>query len=305
MKKVSVVVCIVGVFLSSCATTGKKLDVERYEYYEGVEKVANGLVRYLVKLPADCRIAVLPIISEYGNKTMLGDNIANSLQTVLFDPKEYTLVERERVDAILSELEFTRTDLVAEESIKELGKILAVDSIVVGTLRNEGDCFSLYCKIVDVETGKVQSLASALLSSTETMVKQYSVLTDKAVGSIKGAFELSIAGVQVRNESMKGIPWDAFSRPDIVVQVKVDGTEVFRSDTAYDRLAMDEAADTTIVLKEQSVLEIAIYDEDITKDELIGRYALTPDMLRELILVHESVHSDGDIVALGLALERL
>jgi len=305
MKKVSVVVCIVGVFLSSCATTGKKLDVERYEYYEGVEKVANGLVRYLVKLPADCRIAVLPIISEYGNKTMLGDNIANSLQTVLFDPKEYTLVERERVDAILSELEFTRTDLVDEESIKELGKILAVDSIVVGTLRNEGDCFSLYCKIVDVETGKVQSLASALLSSTETMVKQYSVLTDKAVGSIKGAFELSIAGAEVRNENSSGIAWDAFSRPDIVIQVKVDGIDVFQSDTVFDRLATDEKVSTTIVLKEQSILEIIISDEDITQYEPISRYALTPDMIRELVARHVMVYSDEEIVSMALSLERL
>lgn len=95
--------------MCSCATTGRKIDTVRYEYYVGLERVSTNLLKSLVKLTPDRKVAVLPVTSQYGNKTMLGDNIANVLQSLMFNPKKYTLIERERVYSIMAELEFSRS----------------------------------------------------------------------------------------------------------------------------------------------------------------------------------------------------
>lgn len=73
------------------------------------------------------KIAVLPLTGH----AMYGETLADAIGTYLMDAG-YTIIERNKIDKILSEQSFSMVGLLDESQIIKTGKLLGADAMIVG-----------------------------------------------------------------------------------------------------------------------------------------------------------------------------
>ena len=86
--------------------------------------------------------------------------LTDELEINLSDIGGYTVVERGRVGEILNEQAFQQTGCVSSECAVEIGKLLSVQNIVLGSISKVGSTFSVNAKIVDVKSGEILKTAN-------------------------------------------------------------------------------------------------------------------------------------------------
>ncbi|MBJ47858.1 MAG: hypothetical protein CMG59_01590 [Candidatus Marinimicrobia bacterium] len=85
--------------------------------------------------------------------------ITERITTELIKVNKYVVVERTKVDELLSEQKFQNSGCVNISCAVELGNILGARYIVVGTISKVGKTFSLDARLVDIESS--ESIKSA------------------------------------------------------------------------------------------------------------------------------------------------
>ena len=94
------------------------------------------------KADAKRRVAILPF--EYGavrstvGTVDVGKGITTLLITKLVNDGTYTVVERQILDQILKEQNFSVSDRADQSTAIKIGKLLSVDAIIVGTVTHVG-----------------------------------------------------------------------------------------------------------------------------------------------------------------------
>lgn len=81
--------------------------------------------------------------------------LADTLISSLARSKDLQVVERTRMEALLSELQFQQTGAATPETVQKLGKILGVEALLMGSYTAIGPMLRIDARIVDVETSKV------------------------------------------------------------------------------------------------------------------------------------------------------
>ena len=99
-------------------------------------------------------IAVLDFKSN-GISISEASSISEKLRTELFNNSDYRVVERDKLEAILEEKGLKQSGIVSNENIVNVGSLIGVDRIVVGTINKIGKLYSLSARIVKVETGEI------------------------------------------------------------------------------------------------------------------------------------------------------
>jgi curli biogenesis system outer membrane secretion channel CsgG len=74
-----------------------------------------------------------------------------------------TLVEREKLDALLAEQELALADLMDTEQAIEVGRFLAANYIVTGSVIEMPTSVVIFGRIINVETGEVESVAQVIV----------------------------------------------------------------------------------------------------------------------------------------------
>lgn len=157
--------------LVSCAGDAEPGD-DSYDYYDISEAVddlsAQLKISYEDTLesadiddPEKQRLAILDCVDSQGTKTKLGNNISAALQSKMFDPELFSLLERERIASLLEEYSFNQSGMVEEVSASELGKLLGAEIVVVASYSTEVDAeweetrYRINARIVNLETGEI------------------------------------------------------------------------------------------------------------------------------------------------------
>ena len=86
--------------------------------------------------------------------------LSDELEMHLTNRGGYTLVERGKVEEVLQEQGFQQTGCTSDECAVEVGMLLSVQNIVIGSISKVGSTYSVNAKIVDVETGEIIKTAS-------------------------------------------------------------------------------------------------------------------------------------------------
>jgi len=81
--------------------------------------------------------------------------LTDTLISSLARSKDLRVVERTRMEALLSELELQQTGAVTPETVRKVGKILGVETLLMGCYTAVGPMLRIDARIVDVETSKV------------------------------------------------------------------------------------------------------------------------------------------------------
>lgn len=74
-----------------------------------------------------------------------------------------TLVERERLDALLAEQELALSDLMDTERALEVGRFLAANFIVTGSVIEMAASVVIFGRVINVESGEVESVAQVIV----------------------------------------------------------------------------------------------------------------------------------------------
>jgi TolB-like protein len=99
-------------------------------------------------------ISVLPF-ERKGKQTIAGDAVYDSLISGFVNQKRFHLIERERIEEILSELRLGQTELVEPGTASRIGEIVVADAILTGTIYESRDAIEVFTRLVDTESSDI------------------------------------------------------------------------------------------------------------------------------------------------------
>ena len=125
------------------------------------EQLAKTLKAELVRLQPRTKIGVLPLTTTEGEVQLLGEYLAENLVTLLAGADTYDVIERSRLDQVLKESTLSASNLLRDDAVISVGKLLGADALVIGTFVDLGEQVEVNCRLVDVTTGRVLGTAQA------------------------------------------------------------------------------------------------------------------------------------------------
>lgn len=82
--------------------------------------------------------------------------LTNRLRTELFNTNKFTILERSKMDEILKEQGFQILGCTNTECAIEIGKIVGVQKVILGSVDKVSDLISVNIRLVNVETGIIE-----------------------------------------------------------------------------------------------------------------------------------------------------
>lgn len=86
--------------------------------------------------------------------------ITDRLRVELFNTNQYVVLERDKMNEILSEQGFQFSGCTTDECIVEVGKLVGVQQMIAGKIGKIGNLFTISVRTIDVQTGKVLKVAT-------------------------------------------------------------------------------------------------------------------------------------------------
>lgn len=110
---------------------------------------------------ADKKIAVANFTYPGGKVSGDGDVISGRITTELVRLKKFKVTERREMEKVFGELKLQSSGAIGADSIKDLGKTLGADWLILGTLAElPGRRIEVNARLVGVESGEILSAYS-------------------------------------------------------------------------------------------------------------------------------------------------
>ncbi len=106
------------------------------------------------QLDSRMSISILPP-ERKGEGSIAGDTVFDGLISAFVHQKRFHLVERERIEEILSELKLGQTELVEPGTASKIGKIVTADAILTGTVYETRNAIEIFTRLIDTETSNI------------------------------------------------------------------------------------------------------------------------------------------------------
>jgi hypothetical protein len=123
------------------------------------------------------------------------DQVASMFNQALLG-RGYSPVERSQIKEVLSEQDFSRSDVTSASGAARAGEILNVDSVMLVNVPEFGDDMSMSAQMVDVQNGTILWSASGSARSGADMTRR--------AGQILGAIGGGIIGAEVGSNGGTG-----------------------------------------------------------------------------------------------------
>jgi len=104
-----------------------------------------------------------------GTTSDFGRYLAEQLRAELVGSQRFQVVERRRVKQVLTALKFRMADLVDPAKAKQVGTMLGVNAMVMGTLFDLGSTLEIDARVIDIESGGI--LFGALTSLSKELAQ--------------------------------------------------------------------------------------------------------------------------------------
>jgi curli biogenesis system outer membrane secretion channel CsgG len=119
------------------------------------------LVKQLLKgRKGDKKIAVANFSYPDGSAAGDGDIVSERLTTELVRLEKFRVAERREIQKVLGELKLQSSGATGSDPIKDLGKVLGADWLILGTLTElEGGRIEINARLVGVESGEILGAA--------------------------------------------------------------------------------------------------------------------------------------------------
>jgi len=121
-------------------------------------------------------------VADFAGKNvsaMDGSIVADFLRTELVNIGVYKVIDKANMDKILAEAAFQQTGCTAAECAVQIGKILNVRQMIVGSLSKLIDTYYITVNLVDVETGEIKVSYKESASSSRELETACKTLAQK------------------------------------------------------------------------------------------------------------------------------
>ena len=105
-------------------------------------------------------IAVLDLETS-GVSTLEADYLTRRIRHELFQTDKYKVLERAAMEEILTEQGFQLTGCTSSECAVQAGQLLGVQYMVAGSVGKIGSLYTIFLRLIDVESGEITASATA------------------------------------------------------------------------------------------------------------------------------------------------
>ena len=114
----------------------------------------------------DKKVAVFDPSGSVDNS--IKEIIREEVSSIIVNTGNYTVLERKLIDRVLEENRFQSSGLVDDSQMSEMGKRLGANYVFVSTITMiDGKNYHLSCKLIDVQTARIEKQRTALTRNGE------------------------------------------------------------------------------------------------------------------------------------------
>ena len=126
-----------------------------YEWPSDIEELNPGNV--VVHSSINISSGAIAIVDFEGNGIASSEAraLTDRLRTELLGTSQFKIIERGNMEEILQEQAFQQSGCVSSECAVEVGKLLSVENIIIGSISRVGSINSVTARVVSVETGEI------------------------------------------------------------------------------------------------------------------------------------------------------
>ena len=147
--------------------------------------------------------------------------LSNRLRSLLVNLGDYKVVERSRMEEILKEQGLQQSGCTSDECVVEVGKLLGVQKMLAGSFGKFGNVYTLELRIIDIQTGKIESstnydyrseIENLLVEGVETALRNLLTLPNNAIqlqnepGSLQIVTSPSEASIYIDDKNYGSTP---------------------------------------------------------------------------------------------------
>ncbi|MDI6781794.1 MAG: PorV/PorQ family protein [bacterium] len=115
---------------------------------------------------------------------MEASTIADFLRTELINSQSFVVLERSNMSAILAEQHFQQTGCTTNECAVQMGKILNIEKILIGSFSKILNVYYINVRLVDVETGAAVMAETISFAAAEDLPVKIKELSAKIVDKV-------------------------------------------------------------------------------------------------------------------------
>jgi len=116
-------------------------------------------------------IGFAPVMGKRKKDDVFSQYLVEELTTKLVKEDRVTVAERSRLNEVMKELKLQSSGKVSDASAKQLGHLLGVDAVLVGSYADFGDTVRVNERIIATESGKVLAATSSTFRKTKLVAK--------------------------------------------------------------------------------------------------------------------------------------
>jgi hypothetical protein len=99
-------------------------------------------------------VAILPF-DRRGKGSEVSEGAHETLTTALWNRRRFKIVERVELDRVLNEIKLSRTVLVDPTQAVPIGRLLAAEAVIVGSVKETATSAEVYARLISTETSAV------------------------------------------------------------------------------------------------------------------------------------------------------
>ncbi len=175
-------------------------------------RLSRNYVEYREEVYFKVPLAVVPFVNSgpLAEQHAIGAVVDELIRSEITNSTYFILTERENLEQILEEIEFSLSDMADTSRTVEVGQLTSARILMAGSVTESGPSFLLNGRLIDVETGVVigaQSVAIAkeeLISEAEAFKYEYVTRYGLGLQALAG-MDIAFSGIP-RSDKFKAFP---------------------------------------------------------------------------------------------------
>lgn len=149
-------------------------------------------------------IAVLDFATDRQELAPTGEEMTELLIADLSTAPNLILVERARLDDVLSEFELGISGIISPDSAARIGRLMSAKALVTGRVFHSGDDLVVVARTIGTETGRVYA-ESATLAADEPVSKLAAMILDKVSTRLKSSADTLVAAPDKKEDRLQNL----------------------------------------------------------------------------------------------------
>lgn len=142
-------------------------------------------------------LALMPLMIK-GGVSMASDIVYDNLIDAFINQNRFNIVTRSDLEIVLKEQKLSQTDLVDKNTAIRVGKLVAAEGILMGTVRETTDSIEIYVRLVNTETSTL--LESKDVFGRDKSISNIEYLSNGLALKFKHSFPL-IEGIVIKTKA--------------------------------------------------------------------------------------------------------